>query len=85
MKKIINLLIKFVVIIIVLYGVMIINDIFRSANNQGLLLMIQANIYDYTDGVIHEYIGMGYKVIKYDFVDEKRTIIIPFWVKSEIR
>ena len=78
-KKIIELCI---LIFLILWGIIFIINYIRYSNSEPLIMAIHVSS-EYEDGVVDEYISLGYIYRSYRRVSISREELVPFWVLKE--
>jgi hypothetical protein len=83
MKKKINVVALVFTIAFVLWTVIIYTDFKLCQSNQKPIFTYLSKHYDYNDGYVDLYSGLGYKYYEYHRTSINGQNFIPFWMKDQ--
>ena len=78
-KIIVIIVIVALIVLLIAWGV----DYFRYKDSKPPVFCIEQSIYDYANGSVHECIGLGYKVYRYDLETLKTREFVMIWEKMK--
>lgn len=79
MNKKNKLIVWLVGLILTLLMILISVDFLRYRNNQKPIFIFKTTHYDYDDGYVNEYYGIGYKYFEYRRNKLDENSLVPFW------
>lgn len=83
MRIVIRIIEILTLLFLIFWLITVVVNFINTKNNNEPRFCLKTNLYDYDDGVVHECIGMGYKVITYERDEINGVDFVPFWEKPK--
>lgn len=81
MVKKVKLIIFIILAVFILWGIAFFIDYTRYINDQKPIFIVQITHYDFIDGYINRYTGLGYIYFEYRREHINENSLVPFWAK----